>query len=168
MTPIGGAAERGSENNTKKPETQERVCWVKCPLLTVPLELEAALRLEGASIRAGQAPTSRSSSSSSRETPPTVVLCPGGESIDSEVIRIRQVTPDSPLVVFGPNADAGIAVEAFRAGANGFVYAGMGSERIARVISIASEGEVVIPRELLGELVGLRLFLKMPKILEEL
>ena len=158
MTPIGGAAERGSENNTKKPETQERVCWVKCPLSAVPLELEAALRLEGASIRAGQAPTS----SSSRETSPTVVLCPGGESIDSEVIRIRQVTPDSPLVVFGPNADAGIAVEAFRAGANGFVYAGMGSERIA------SEGEVVIPRELLGELVGLRLFLKMPKILEDL
>ena len=165
MTPIGGAAERGSENNTKKPETQERVCWVKCPLLAVPPELEAARRLEGVSIRAGQAPTS---SSSSRETPPTVVLCPGGESIDSEVIRIRQVTPDSPLVVFGPNADAGIAVEALRAGANGFVYAGMGSERIARVISIASEGEVVIPRELLGELVGLRLFLKMPKILEDL
>jgi DNA-binding NarL/FixJ family response regulator len=166
VTSIGGAAERGSENNTKKPETQERVCWVKCPLLAVPPELEAALRLEGASIRAGQAPTS--TSSSSRETPPTVVLCPGGESIDSEVIRIRQVTPDSPLVVFGPNADAGIAVEALRAGANGFVYPGMGSERIARVISIASEGEVVIPRELLGELVGLRLFLKMPKILEEL
>jgi hypothetical protein len=165
VRPIGGAAERGSENNTKKPETQERVCWVKCPLLAVPPELEAALRLEGASIRAGQAPTS---SSSSGETPPTVVLCPGGESIDSEVIRIRQVTPDSPLVVFGPNADAGIAAEALRAGANGFVYAGMGSERIARVISIASEGEVVIPRELLGELVGLRLFLKMPKILEDL
>jgi DNA-binding NarL/FixJ family response regulator len=92
-------------------------------------------------------------------------LCPEGEEVDSEVRTIRQVTPDSPILVFGPNADPELAKEALRAGANGFIYAGMGLERIARVISLASESEVVVPRELLGELVGLRLFLKMPKIL---
>lgn len=99
---------------------------------------------------------------------PTVVLCPNGEEVDSEVRTIRQLMPDSPILVFGSTADLELAEEALRAGANGFVYAGMGPERIAHVISLASESEVVIPRELLGELVGLRLFLKMPKILEDL
>ncbi len=161
MMPGERSAERGSENR-KEPETQGPICWVKCPYLAVPPELQAALRVEEASVRRGQAPQS-----SGEETPPTVVLCSEGEEVDSEVRKIRQVTPDSPILVFGPDADTELAEEALRAGANGFVYAGMGPERIARVISLASESEVVIPRELLGELVGLRLFLKMPKILED-
>jgi AmiR/NasT family two-component response regulator len=141
VTPGGRAAERDLENK-KEPETQGPVCWVKCPRFDVPPELQAALRAEGAS--------------------------PNGEEVDSEVRTIRQLTPDSPILVFGSTADLELAEEALRAGANGFVYAGMGPERIAHVISLASESEVVIPRELLGELVGLRLFLKMPKILEDL
>lgn len=163
MTPVGEAAKRGSENE-KKPETQGPVCWVECPLSAVPPELEAALEVEGPSVRDGQSPRTRRSGT----TPPTVVLCPNGEGIDSEVRTTRQLTPDSPILVFGSDADPALAEEALRAGANGFVYAGMGPERIARVISLVSESEVVIPRELLGELVGLRLFLKMPKILEDL
>ena len=163
VTPGGRAAERGSEKK-QEPETQGPVCWVKCPRFDVPPELQAALQVAGASVRRGQVPLRRSRG----ETPPTVVLCPEGEEVDSEVRTIRQVTPDSPILVFGPNADPKLAEEALRAGANGFVYAGMGPERIAHVISLASESEVVIPRELLGELVGLRLFLKMPKILEDL
>ena len=162
MTPGGRAAERDLENK-KEPETQGPVCWVKCPRFDVPPELQAALRAERASIRRGRAtPSIRG------EMPPTVVLCPNGEEVDSEVRTIRQLTPDSPILVFGSTADLELAEEALRAGANGFVYAGMGPERIAHVISLASESEVVIPRELLGELVGLRLFLKMPKILEDL
>jgi len=162
VTPEGWAAERGL-GNKKEPETQGPICWVRCLRFDVPPELQAALEVEGASIRRGQAtPSIRG------EMTPTVVLCPNGEGIDSEVSTIRQLTPDSPILVFGSNADPELAEEALRAGANGFVYAGMGPERIARVISLASESEVVIPRELLGELVGLRLFLKMPKILEDL
>ena len=153
-----------AEPTPKKKESEAKgPIWVKCPRFDVPPELQAALRVEGASIRRGQAtPSIRG------EMPPTVVLCPNGEEVDSEVRTIRQLTPDSPILVFGSTADPELAEEALRAGANGFVYAGMGPERIAHVISLASESEVVIPRELLGELVGLRLFLKMPKILEDL
>ena len=161
MTPGGRAAERDLENK-KEPETQGPVCWVKCAHFAVPPVLQAALRVKGASVRRGQIPWR-----SREETPPTVVLCSEGEELDSEVRRIRQATPDSPILVFGYDADLELAEEALRAGANGFVYAGMSPERIARVISLASESEVVIPRELLGELLGLRLFLKMPKILED-
>ena len=147
----------------KKESEAKGPIWVKCPRFDVPPELQAALRVEGASIRRGRAtPSIRG------EMPPTVVLCPNGEEVDSEVRTIRQLTPDSPILVFESTADPELAEEALRAGANGFVYAGMGPERIAHVISLASESEVVIPRELLGELVGLRLFLKMPKILEDL
>ena len=146
----------------KKESEAKGPIWVKCPRFDVPPELQAALRVEGASILRGQA-TLRSRG----EMTPTVVLCPNEEGIDSEVRTTRQLTPDSPILVFGSTADPELAEEALRAGANGFVYAGMEPERIARVISLASESEVLVPRELLGELVGLRLFLKMPKILED-
>jgi DNA-binding NarL/FixJ family response regulator len=146
----------------KKESEAKGPIWVKCPRFDVPPVLQAALRVERASILRGQA-TLRSRG----EMTPTVVLCPNEEGIDSEVRTTRQLTPDSPILVFGSTADPKLAEEALRAGANGFVYAGMGPERIARIISLASESEVLIPRELLGELVGLRLFLKMPKILED-
>ena len=146
----------------KKESEAKGSIWVKCPRFDVPPVLQAALRVERASILREQA-TLRSRG----EMTPTVVLCPNEEGIDSEVRTTRQLTPDSPILVFGSTADPKLAEEALRAGANGFVYAGMGPERIARIISLASESEVLIPRELLGELVGLRLFLKMPKILED-
>jgi hypothetical protein len=89
VTPGGRAAERDLENK-KEPETQGPVCWVKCPRFDVPPELQAALRAEGASIRRGRAtPSIRG------EMPPTVVLCPNGEEVDSEVRTIRQLTPES-------------------------------------------------------------------------
>ena len=46
---------------------------------------------------------------------PTVVLCPNGEGIDSEVRTIRQLTPDSPILVFESTADPELAEEAFAA-----------------------------------------------------
>lgn len=156
--PGGWAVEPDSENN-KKPETQGPVCWVRCPGSAVPPELKEALRVEGVSVQGGPVPRT------SGEAPPKVVLFPNGEEVDSEVRKIRQITPDSPVLVFGPSADPEVAEEALRAGANGFVYPGMGPERIARVLSLVSESEVLIPRELLGGLLGRRLFLKLPKIL---
>jgi hypothetical protein len=42
----------------------------------------------------------------------------------------------------------------------------MRPEKIALALSLASEGEVLIPRELLGELIGQRLFLRRPRLLD--
>jgi hypothetical protein len=42
----------------------------------------------------------------------------------------------------------------------------MRARTIALALALASEGEVLIPREVLGELLGQRLFLKRPWLLD--
>jgi hypothetical protein len=42
----------------------------------------------------------------------------------------------------------------------------MSPERIALALSLASMGEVLIPRQLLGDLLGQRLFLRRPRLLD--
>ena len=56
--------------------------------------------------------------------------------------------------MLGPSADLSLARAALRAGARGFVHAGMGPGQIARALRVAVEGEVVLPRGLLEELVA--------------
>ena len=70
--------------------------------------------------------------------------------------RAKAEAPEVPIVVFGPCAELSLARTAVRAGARGFVHARMGSEQIARALSIALDGETVLPRELLKEFVGER------------
>jgi DNA-binding NarL/FixJ family response regulator len=69
-------------------------------------------------------------------------------------------------LVFGQKMEPRLAEEALRAGASGFVHARMPPERIALALSLAFKGEVLIPKEILGELLGRRLFLRRPKLLD--
>jgi DNA-binding NarL/FixJ family response regulator len=68
--------------------------------------------------------------------------------------RIQKTRPDSPVVVLGLREDPPLALAALKAGARGFVHAGMDPEQVARAISVAAKGEIVAPRWLLGHLVA--------------
>jgi DNA-binding NarL/FixJ family response regulator len=100
------------------------------------------------------------------ETRSSVILCSKCEDVAQGMRRLRAQAPDVPVLVFGSTLEPRLAEEALRAGASGFIHAEMWPARITLALSIASEGEVIISRELLGELVGQRLFTRWPKLLE--
>jgi DNA-binding NarL/FixJ family response regulator len=100
------------------------------------------------------------------EDPCCVLLCPNGKDVFSQMRRLQFQAPNLPVVVFCQSKELRLVEQALRAGASGFVHAQMRPEKIALALSLASEGEVLIPRELLGELIGLRLFLRRPRLLD--
>jgi DNA-binding NarL/FixJ family response regulator len=101
-----------------------------------------------------------------RETPSSVVLCSNCEDVAQQMRRLRIQVPNAAVLVFGSRLEPRLAEEALRAGASGFIHAQMRPNRITLALSLASEGEVLIPRELLGELIGQRLFLRRPRLLD--
>jgi DNA-binding NarL/FixJ family response regulator len=132
--------------------------WVNCPYEEVTLLAREALG-EKAHIHSGNEPPEG-------ETPSTVLLCSNGEGIDSRIRRVHALAPGAPVLVFGQREEPRLAKEALRAGACGFVHAGMRPEQIALALLLASEGEILIPKNLLGELLGQRLFTRRPKLLD--
>jgi hypothetical protein len=95
-----------------------------------------------------------------------VLLCPNGKDVFSQMRRVQSQAPNLPVVVFCQSKELRLVEQALRAGASGFVHAQMRPEKIALALSLASQGEVFIPRELLGELIGQRLFLRRPRLLD--
>lgn len=87
------------------------------------------------------------------QEPSAVVVCPDGEAIAQEVKHLRDLVPDVPVLVLGLRNDPSVARAALRAGARGFVHVGMPPEQIAHALSWALKGEVVIPRELVADLI---------------
>jgi DNA-binding NarL/FixJ family response regulator len=55
-----------------------------------------------------------------------------------------------PILVFGTHLNLPFARDALRAGASGFVHAGMTPDQLLRAVAVATKGELVAPRELLG------------------
>lgn len=119
--------------------------WIKCPYPVLALGLEKALGVEAQVYRGAKPPASASFSS--------LVYCPNGEDVASEVGRFQELFPGIPALVCGLHIDARLAEDALRAGARGFVHIGMPPAQILRALSLASRGEVVIPREVLRSLV---------------
>jgi DNA-binding NarL/FixJ family response regulator len=74
-------------------------------------------------------------------------------SLHEGIERIQKTRPDSPVLVLGLREDPSLALAALKAGARGFVHAGMDPEQVARAISVAAKGEIVAPRWLLAHLV---------------
>lgn len=86
------------------------------------------------------------------ETPSAVIYCANGGDVASEVRRLKVSASNAPVLVLGPSVDLTLARSALRAEARGFLHATMNPEQVVHALSVALRGEVVIPRELLKEL----------------
>jgi DNA-binding NarL/FixJ family response regulator len=132
------------------PTTNERplgTVWIKSTASLLSMGLESALKKRGIHFHRGlRAPQDAA--------PSVVVFSPEGENeLTSGVQDLKEPAPDAAIVVFGASADLSLARAALRAGADGFLHAAMPPEQIARALEKAQDGEVVLPRELLGECV---------------
>lgn len=118
---------------------------IDCPY---PLVADGLARaLQGTGLRHRQGPMEVG-------IPCTVVLwaeCP--EGLSEAVERVRKASPDAPILVLGLREDLPLAMAALKAGARGFVHAGMEPDQVARAISVVARGEEVVPRWMLGYLV---------------
>lgn len=83
------------------------------------------------------------------EDPSLVILFASGNNVASEVRHLCSSAPDAAVLVFGLHIDAYLAESALRAGARGFIHAGMQPEQIVRALWLASKGDVWIPEEVL-------------------
>jgi DNA-binding NarL/FixJ family response regulator len=125
------------------------VVWIKSSTSLLSVGLESALKKRRIPVHRGpQAP---------QDAAPSVVVYspPAGENkVASEVAELKMLAPEATIAVFGISADVSLARAALKAGANGFIHARMPPEQIIRALEKAHEGEVVLPRELLRELVS--------------
>ena len=119
--------------------------WIDCPHQLLSGKLEGALRADAAGIHRGPKPPRQL---------PSAVVCYAADDVVARARTILASCPGTPLLVLGPSADLSLARAALRAGARGFIRAGMGPGRIARALRVAVEGEVVLPRGLLEELMA--------------
>jgi len=75
------------------------------------------------------------------------------EDLSKRMERLRESNSHTPpIVVFGTHLNLPLARDALRAGASGFVHAGMTPDQLLRAVAVATKGELVAPRELLGYL----------------
>jgi DNA-binding NarL/FixJ family response regulator len=118
------------------------VVWIDCSRSVVSVGLVRALE-EQARVHQG--------SERPRDDPSCVILCPNGqEDLSERVERLRELSPDAPpILVFGSHLNLPLARDALKAGASGFVHAGMTPDQLLRAVTVATKGELVAPRELL-------------------
>jgi DNA-binding NarL/FixJ family response regulator len=95
---------------------------------------------------------------SPEEVPSSVILCPGKEDVSEGIERVQRANPQALIIVFGLYLDLALARAALRSGARGFIHAGMAPQQIVRALKVASEGEIVAPRQLLEYLIAAEAF----------
>lgn len=89
------------------------------------------------------------------DAPSSIILCiDEAEGVAGSLRDLREEYPDASILVFGLKLDLALARDALRAGARGFVHAGMTSEQIAKALEVAAGGEIVAPRKLLEYLIS--------------
>jgi DNA-binding NarL/FixJ family response regulator len=130
--PIEGTSER------------QELIWIDCPYPVASVGLARILE-EEARVRLGRDP---------EEAPTVVIFGVGGiEGLLEGVNRIRTQSPNALILIFGLYLDLSVARAALRAGARGFIHAGMPPEQIIRAVKVVTEGEIVAPRQLLEYLI---------------
>ena len=88
------------------------------------------------------------------DAPSSIILCSDdAEGVSDSVGYIKEQNPEASVLVFGLHEDLPLARAALRAGARGFIHAGMRSEQLIRAVEVAAEGEIVAPRRLLEYLI---------------
>ncbi len=127
------------------PQSLGRV-WIVCDYPILALALQEILKPEAQVYEGRDIPAGTSLS--------CVVFCPNGvEDVAKEVRRIHTLSSGAPVVIFGLRVDLSLARAGLQAGARGFIHAGMQPAQIIRALSLATRGQVVVPRELLKDLV---------------
>jgi DNA-binding NarL/FixJ family response regulator len=82
--------------------------------------------------------------------PSSVILCSEDAShVTERIRRVKTEDPEASILVFASEVDLPLARAALRAGANGYIHAGMRPEHIGRAVEVAAQGEIVAPRKLL-------------------
>jgi two-component system nitrate/nitrite response regulator NarL len=76
------------------------------------------------------------------------------ENVPHKIKPLQAAVPDTPILVFGLTNGLPFARAALQAGARGFVHAGMPPGQVVRALTVASRGEIAVPRELLKDLVA--------------
>lgn len=118
--------------------------WVEGPRSVVVTGLVRALE-EQATVHVG---------SKRPEGASCIVLCSNEkEDLSRRIEQLQRSNSHTPpILVFGTHLNLPLARDALRAGASGFVHAGMTPDQLLRAVAVATKGELVAPRELLGYL----------------
>ncbi len=120
--------------------------WIDCPYPLVSLGLAQTLENE-AQMHFGSEPPG--------EEPSIVIFGTGGiEGLLEGIKRIRKQSPSALIIVFGLYLDLAAAEAALRAGARGYIHAGMRPEQIRCAVKVAAEGQLAAPRQLLEYLIS--------------
>ena len=115
--------------------------WINGPYPVVVLGLTRVLE-EQMRVHTGQ--------DAPGERPSSIIYCTSGaDHLSAGIKHLRELYTDIPVLVFGMRLDLDLAQIALRLGARGFIHAGMTQVQIVRAVTVASEGELVAPRELL-------------------
>jgi DNA-binding NarL/FixJ family response regulator len=127
--------------------------WVECPYPLVTLGLKQSLQVAGYDVRHWRNGSGAAAHQQEGSAPPCCVIyypkATEDEDVAGQVERLRHLVPGAPVLVLGFDAgDLPLARAALRGGARGFLHLGMQPSQITRALSLASEGEIVFPREL--------------------
>jgi DNA-binding NarL/FixJ family response regulator len=122
-------------------ETLKGPVWVRCDPSVPHVGLRRALR--GVPAYQGLRPRTDATA--------LAVCChEGNEDLTRAVTAAAKDARGAPVVVFGASASLPLARESLYAGAKGFLHARMTPEHIARALTLAQEGEMVLPRDLIA------------------
>lgn len=131
--------------NGEKPQPLGLV-WIDCCYPVVSLGLAQILEAE-MRVHIGPEPPKK-------DIPSTVVFCTSDiEEVAEIVERVRRVSPQALIMMFGLQLDLALAQAALQAGARGYIHAKMTPMQIVRALEVALTGEIVAPRELLEYLI---------------
>ena len=121
--------------------------WINCdPHSMISIGLRRTLE-ERARVHIGR--------QNGNDVPSSIVLCSdNADGISDTVGRIKEQNPGASILVFGLHEDLPLAKSALRAGARGFIHAGMRPEQLLRAVEVAADGEIVAPRRLLEYLIN--------------
>jgi DNA-binding NarL/FixJ family response regulator len=119
--------------------------WILCPYSVMSVGLEQALEQQAQVYVGREVPG---------VTPSSVILfAQSVEELYEGVEQARKLNPKASILVFGLHADILLARVAFEVGTQGFIHAGMTPDQVVHAVKAAANGEPVVPRELLLELI---------------
>lgn len=144
------SSQRGTDPVTNSMRFAQKplgLIWISCdPHSMVSIGLRRTLE-ERARVHMGMG--------NGNDAPSSIVLClDDAEGISDSVGHIKEQNPGASVLVFSLHEDLPLARAALRAGARGFIHAGMRPEQLLRAVEVAAEGEIVAPRRLLEYLIN--------------